>query len=95
MHMATAPSHAANLTSFSLYIKLQKEGVADFNLGYGNTHSYREDKPADRPVADTNLVMLPLSIFAVWNFFAGVLSPSKTKNAPDRRRARPKSPIAM
>ena len=48
--MATAPSHAANLTSFSLYIKLQKEGVADFNLGYGNTHSYREDKPADRPV---------------------------------------------
>jgi|GEM_PF-5467656 hypothetical protein len=39
MHMATAPSHAANLTSFSLYIKLQKEGVADFNPSYGNTHS--------------------------------------------------------
>ena len=50
MHMATAPSHAANLTSFSLYIKLQKEGVADFNPGYSNTHSHREDKPADRPV---------------------------------------------
>ncbi len=50
MHMAIAPSHAANLTSFSLYIKLQKEGVADFNLGYGNTHSQREHKPVDRPV---------------------------------------------
>ena len=45
MHMATAPSHAANLTSFSLYIKLQKEGVPDSNLGYGNTHSHREHKP--------------------------------------------------
>ena len=31
MHMAIAPSHAANLTSFSLYIKLQKEGVPDSN----------------------------------------------------------------
>ena len=50
MHMATAPSHAANLTSFNLNIKLQKEGVADFNPGYSNTHSHREDKPADRPV---------------------------------------------
>ena len=50
MHMATAPSHAANLTSFSLYIKLQKEGVADFNPGYSNTHSHREHKPVDRPV---------------------------------------------
>ena len=50
MHMATVPSHAANLTSFSLYIKLQKEGVPDSNLGYGNTHSHREHKPADRPV---------------------------------------------
>ena len=48
-----------------------------------------------RPDAETDLVILPLSIFAVWNLFAGVPSPSKTKNAADRRRARPKSPIAM
>ena len=50
MHMATAPSHAANLTSFSLHIKLQKEGVAEFNPGCGNTHIFRKPKPVDRPV---------------------------------------------